>query len=92
MLVGRMLGEAMNRIGQPSIMGQLLAGILLGPSALGWLWPDVQHWIFPAAREQKAMIDAISQFGMLPARARQSFFLDAGRDALIEKSAIFTDE
>jgi Kef-type K+ transport system membrane component KefB/nucleotide-binding universal stress UspA family protein len=65
MLVGRMLGEAMNRIGQSSIMGQLLAGILLGPSALGWLWPDVQHWIFPAAREQKAMIDAISQFGIL---------------------------
>ena len=30
MLVGRLLGEAMQRIGQPSVMGQLLAGILLG--------------------------------------------------------------
>ena len=37
-LVGRLLGEAMNRIGQPSVMGQLLAGILLGPSLLGWLF------------------------------------------------------
>ena len=65
MLVGRLLGEAMHRIGQPSVMGQLLAGILLGPSVLGWIWPDLQHWIFPDAKEQKAMIDAISQFGIL---------------------------
>jgi Kef-type K+ transport system membrane component KefB len=64
-LVGRLLGEAMIRIGQPSVMGQLLGGILLGPSALGWLWPDLQHGLFPAAKEQKAMIDAISQFGIL---------------------------
>jgi Kef-type K+ transport system membrane component KefB/nucleotide-binding universal stress UspA family protein len=65
MLVGRLLGEAMQRIGQPSVMGQLLAGILLGPSLLGWLWPDLQHWIFPAGKEQKSMIDAVSQFGIL---------------------------
>src|SRR5258705_5816782 len=65
MLVGRLLGEAMQRIGQPSVMGQLLAGILLGPSALGLLWPDLQHAIFPRAPEQKAMIDAISHFGIL---------------------------
>ena len=47
MLVGRLLGEAMNRIGQPSIMGMLLGGILLGPSALGALLPDLQHALFP---------------------------------------------
>ena len=64
-LVGRLLGEAMSRVGQSSVMGQLLAGILLGPSVFGSLWPDLQHWIFPFAKEQKAMIDAISQFGIL---------------------------
>src|SRR5689334_17473099 len=41
--VGRLLGEAMLRLGQPAVMGQLLAGILLGPSVLGLLWPDAQH-------------------------------------------------
>ena len=65
MLVGRLLGEAMHRIGQPSVMGQLLAGILLGPSVLGWIWPDLQHWIFPDAKEQKAMLDGMSQFAVL---------------------------
>src|SRR5258708_29158975 len=55
----------MQRIGQPSVMGQLLGGILLGPSLFGWLWPDAQHSLFPIAREQKSMIDAVSQFGIL---------------------------
>ena len=65
MVVGRLLGEAMNRIGQPSVMGMLLGGILLGPSALGALLPGVQEAIFPKVPEQKAMLDGISQFGIL---------------------------
>src|SRR5262245_57149988 len=51
MLVGRLLGEAMNRIGQPSVMGMLLGGILLGPSLFGALWPDLQHALFPKTPE-----------------------------------------
>ena len=65
MLVGRLLGEAMQRIGQPSVMGMLLSGILLGPSVLGALWPDAQHALFPSGKDQKAMLDAVSQFGIL---------------------------
>jgi Kef-type K+ transport system membrane component KefB/nucleotide-binding universal stress UspA family protein len=62
---GRLLGEAMQRIGQPAVMGQLIAGILLGPSVLGTLWPDLQQSLFPQTREQKSMIDAVSQLGIL---------------------------
>ena len=65
MVFGRLLGEAMLRIGQPAVMGQLIAGILLGPSVLGTVWPDLQHAIFPPDREQKAMIDAVAQLGIL---------------------------
>jgi Kef-type K+ transport system membrane component KefB/nucleotide-binding universal stress UspA family protein len=65
MVVGRLLGELMNRIGQPSVMGMLLGGIMLGPSVLGVLWPDLQHAVFPSAPEQKAMLDGVSQFGIL---------------------------
>jgi Kef-type K+ transport system membrane component KefB/nucleotide-binding universal stress UspA family protein len=65
LVVGRTLGELMQRIGQPAIMGQLLAGILLGPSVLGAVLPQVQHAIFPSANGQKIMIDAISQLGIL---------------------------
>jgi len=47
--VGRGLGEIMQRIGQPSVVGELLAGLILGPSLFGWLWPAAQNAIFPAA-------------------------------------------
>src|SRR5262249_40868000 len=65
LLCGRLLGEAMQRIGQPAIMGQLLAGVILGPSVLGALWPGAENALFPRAAEQKAMIDALSQLGIL---------------------------
>ena len=65
LVVGRLLGEAMQRIGQPAVMGQLVAGMVLGPSVLGVLWPDLQHTIFPKNAEQKSMMDAVSQLGIL---------------------------
>src|SRR4051812_4711482 len=63
--VGRGLGEFMQRIGQPSVIGELLAGLLLGPSLFGWVWPEAQRAIFPNGPEQKAMIEGIAQFGIL---------------------------
>ena len=63
--VGRGLGEIMQRIGQPSVIGELLAGLLLGPSLFGWVWPAAQSAIFPSAPEQKALIEGIAQFGIL---------------------------
>ncbi len=65
LLVGRLLGELMRRLGQPAVLGQLLAGILLGPTVLGSLWPAAHHAIFPNTPEQKKMIDAVSQLGIL---------------------------
>jgi Kef-type K+ transport system membrane component KefB/nucleotide-binding universal stress UspA family protein len=65
MVVGRLLGEAMLRLKQPAVMGQLIAGLVLGPSLFGAIFPDLQHAIFPRTPEQKAMIDAVSQFGIL---------------------------
>ena len=62
---GRLLGEAMQRLGQPAIMGQLLAGVMLGPSLLGAVWPSAEQWLFPAAKEQKAMLDAVAHLGIL---------------------------
>jgi len=62
---GRLLGEAMTRIGQPAIFGQLLAGVLLGPSVFGYLLPELRHMVFPGTPALKAMIDAVSQIGIL---------------------------
>src|ERR1700730_7215850 len=63
--VGRGLGEIMQRLGQRSVIGELLAGLLLGPSLFGWLWPAAQSAIFPPAPEQKALIEGMAPFGIL---------------------------
>ncbi|HXW72159.1 MAG TPA: cation:proton antiporter [Methylocella sp.] len=65
LLCGRLLGEAMQRAGQSAVMGQLLAGVILGPSVLGALLPASQHAIFGGGGEQKAMIEAVSDLGIL---------------------------
>jgi Kef-type K+ transport system membrane component KefB/nucleotide-binding universal stress UspA family protein len=62
---GRLIGEGMARIGQPAIFGQLLAGVLLGPSIFGAVLPDLRHMVFPGTPALKSMIDAVSQIGIL---------------------------
>ncbi len=65
LLVGRLFGEIMLRFKQPAVMGQLIAGLVLGASAFGAVFPDLQHMVFPPAKEQKAMLDGVAQFGIL---------------------------
>jgi len=36
----KLLAEACERIGQPGIVGEILAGVLIGPSVFGWVYPD----------------------------------------------------
>ena len=62
---GRLLGEGMTRVGQPAIFGQLLAGVVLGPSVFGALLPELRHAIFPETPALKSMINAVSQIGIL---------------------------
>jgi len=65
LLVGRIMGEAAQRIGQPPVMGQLIGGLLLGPSVLGALWPNAQHALFPSSDVQKNLIEGVAQLGVL---------------------------
>ncbi|WP_406410604.1 cation:proton antiporter [Streptomyces sp. NBC_01614] len=37
----------LRRLGQSPVIGEITMGIVLGPSLLGWLWPEAQHWLFP---------------------------------------------
>lgn len=65
LVVGRLLGELMLRIRQPEVLGQLIAGILIGPTILGNFWPGAHQLIFPDTPELKKMIDGVSQVGVL---------------------------
>ncbi|MCQ3805250.1 MAG: cation:proton antiporter [Acidimicrobiia bacterium] len=48
LLVGsaRLLGGIANKLRQPPVVGQLVAGVLIGPSVLGQFYPDTFEWIF----------------------------------------------
>ncbi|WP_246680684.1 cation:proton antiporter [Mesorhizobium sp. B3-1-9] len=65
LVVGRGIGEVLEILGQPAVMGQLIGGILLGPSLLGWVWPAAERLIFAGDLSQKSMINAIAQLGVL---------------------------
>jgi Kef-type K+ transport system membrane component KefB len=65
LVCARLMGEAMLRIGQPAVIGQLVGGLLLGPSILGAFSPELQHALFPGNPEQKAMVDGVAQLGIM---------------------------
>lgn len=62
-VVSRALGIVMRRIGQPIVIAEVLAGILLGPSLLGWLWPEGMTALFPAA--SMPVLTMLSQIGLM---------------------------
>jgi Kef-type K+ transport system membrane component KefB len=61
-LATRCVGTFFSTIGQPSVIGEMAAGLLLGPSLLGWAWPDGYQLIFPT--ESFGMLKMLSQIGV----------------------------
>jgi Kef-type K+ transport system membrane component KefB len=43
----RLLWPLFRRLAQVQVVAMMVAGFLLGPSVLGWIWPDAQQWLFP---------------------------------------------
>lgn len=62
---GRVLGELFRRLRLPTVVGEILAGILIGPSLLGRLSPDFFQWIFPATTRGSTAMEAIVYMGVV---------------------------
>ena len=88
LIVGGLAGEGMQRIGQPAIMGQLLAGIFLGPTVFGAVLPNMQHLLFPPVATQKAMLDAVAQLGILLLLLLTGMEMDLTMVAKIRRAAV----
>ncbi|MFV8754867.1 cation:proton antiporter [Nannocystaceae bacterium ST9] len=65
LLVARFLGEVMRKLGQPAVVGELLAGVVLGPSIFGVLLPDLQASVFPVDQHQADLLAVVSWLGVL---------------------------
>ncbi len=65
LVLARVLAEVMRRLGQPAVIGELLAGILLGPTILGHFGPDVFVMLFPPDPAQFHLLEVISWLGLV---------------------------
>ncbi|HEV8119886.1 MAG TPA: cation:proton antiporter [Candidatus Polarisedimenticolia bacterium] len=61
--VARLAGFLGQRLGQPRVIGEMVAGILLGPSLLGWLRPGWMHVLFPEGKMAPLM--SLSNLGVI---------------------------
>lgn len=55
----RVLGELTQRLRQPAVLGELLAGVLLGPTVLGNVAPELSSYLFPTNGPNAIALDAI---------------------------------
>ena len=62
-LVARFFGILFRKIGQPSVIGEIVAGIVLGPSLLGLYFPEVSSFLFPVT--SLANLGVASQLGLV---------------------------
>jgi Kef-type K+ transport system membrane component KefB len=65
LLAARAMGEAAQRLGQPAVVGEILAGIVLGPSLLSGLFPVVGDWILPQNLVQGYLLELVSMIGAI---------------------------
>ena len=62
-LVARIFGWIFRKIGQPSVIGEIIAGIVLGPSLFGLYFPDMKDALFPL--ESLGNLKMLSQVGLI---------------------------
>ncbi len=62
-IVARVLGSIFKKIGQPSVIGEITAGILLGPSLIGMYFPEFSGFVFP--KNSLPNLQFLSQIGLI---------------------------
>jgi Kef-type K+ transport system membrane component KefB len=62
-VLARMLGIVLSRLGQPRVIGEVIAGIMLGPSLLGKISPDAMEFLFPS--QVLPILGMLAQLGII---------------------------
>ncbi len=62
-IIARFFGWIFRKIGQPSVIGEIIAGIFLGPSVVGYYFPEFSASLFPA--ESLGNLQFLSQIGLI---------------------------
>ena len=78
LVFARVCGEIMRRINLPSVIGQLAAGVILGPSIFGRLWPNGFDWFLPEDEISSGALLAVSWVGVALLLVTAGFETDLG--------------
>lgn len=62
LILARLFGRLAQYVKQPAVVGEIVAGICLGPSLLGWIWPGSSQFLFPV--ESLKSLQFLSQIGL----------------------------
>lgn len=63
--VARVGGEIARRLGLPTVVGELVGGIALGPSGLGLLFPELRDAVFPVSQQQSDLLAVVTWLGVI---------------------------
>jgi K+:H+ antiporter len=90
LIVARLAGWLFGKLHQPRVVGEMLAGILLGPSLLGWLAPGISAAIFPP--DSLGHLNSLSQVGLLIFMFLVGLELDLGHLRELGRAAVMTSQ
>jgi Kef-type K+ transport system membrane component KefB len=90
LIVARLVGWLFRKLHQPRVIGEMVAGILLGPSLLGWGAPTVFAALFPP--ESLGSLNSLSQIGLLLFMFLIGLELDLKQLRELGRTAIITSQ
>ena len=65
LIASRFLGEVFRKLKQPVVVGEILAGIIIGPSLLGTFYPDFFYDTFIADKRAFGAFDGLANIGVI---------------------------
>lgn len=90
LIVARLVGWLFKKFHQPRVVGEMVAGILLGPSLLGWLAPGIAASLFPS--ESLGHLNSLSQVGLLIFMFLVGLELDLRQLRELGRAAVMTSQ
>jgi K+:H+ antiporter len=90
LIVARLVGWLFNKFHQPRVVGEMVAGILLGPSLLGWLAPGISASLFPS--ESLGHLNSLSLVGLLIFMFLVGLELDLRQLRELGRAAVMTSQ
>ena len=73
-----LFGRLFTYLKSPKVIGEVCAGIALGPSCLGYFWPEIYSWLFNGFNNQQEMLSVFSWLGLILLMFIAGFHLPVG--------------